>query len=346
MKNKLKRIIVILILIVILFPYTTCFALTQAEVGQILAEYAYNFCMNYGANSTNNQTVYSINNTHRKYGYLLKKCSGTARRYENGSAVDGREFTDKYAMDCTAFVDMVVHQSLGLGSSDSLTEFATPASGGNSTWFEQVTGDLKPGDIGAISTDSITHVWIYLGSVGKSTGTIAESISSGYECKGAIVRNANYSGARYYRILESTASGLKQEDCVTTPNGLSVSSNSGGVFGGNMEESEFYYNGIPDGKYSVAGSFWDWIIDALASVFDFLINIITYIVRMVFVGWTAIMENLITFAVESITGEAALNVDATSAQTNDNITIETIVFNKVKAFDINFFDVNTADETK
>ena len=80
----------------------------------------------------------------------------------------------------------------------------------------------------------------------------------------------------------------------------------------------------------------------IAEVFKFLVNIIFYIFRMVFVGFTAIVDNLITYVVRSITGDdtASFFKDATSGWRNDGkevpkVNIETIIFDDT--FDVNFF---------
>ena len=118
------------------------------------------------------------------------------------------------------------------------------------------------------------------------------------------------------------------------------------IFGGN-EESEFYYNGIPDGKYSVTSrNILDWIVNALKDVFNFIVSLLAYLVRMVFVGWTFLIENLLTDTVKRISGEDdLLEIDATdygedgNQYTDDNITIEKIIFNDVKIFNVDFFNV-------
>lgn len=122
------------------------------------------------------------------------------------------------------------------------------------------------------------------------------------------------------------------------------------------EQSEFYYNGIPDGKYSVSSvNLLTWIINAIKEIVSFLINIITYVIRMVFVGWTFLVENMVTDTIKNITGEEeVVEIDATdygetgNKYTNDNITIEKIIFNKVKVFDIDFFgsDTEETEETE
>ena len=107
--------------------------------------------------------------------------------------------------------------------------------------------------------------------------------------------------------------------------------------------SNFYYNGIPDGKYSVTKGFFERLIESLSEIFDFLIGLITMIVRMVFVGWTAIFETLITSTVKTVSGDSdiiSVPVTSTDIESDENISIEKIVFNEISVFDVNFFNFN------
>ena len=111
--------------------------------------------------------------------------------------------------------------------------------------------------------------------------------------------------------------------------------------------SDFYYNGIPDGKYSVTKGFWERIIDALAAIFNFLVGLIPNIIKMVVVGWTAIFENLITATVKAAAGGdniESISVTSTDIESGDNLTIEKIVFNQIGIFDVNFFNFNDVDD--
>lgn len=334
-KRNWKRIISSLILIVMFFPNTLCFgeeALKQPEIGEILAKYSYNFCKKYGYNSSNNMTFYDHDNSgteDRQYGYRLELHSGIAQR--NSGRGDGsttKSYTNKYPMDCVGVVCTMIHQALGIGN-DTFEFFIAPRAP-RMQWFDRVSGTPQPGDI----LDGPGHVKIYIGSIGGSEGNVVEGLSANWE--GATLTSSGYSGYTAYRIKETL--GIMRSQCKDSPDGASL------VGMGNMgTESEFYYNGIPDGEYSVAGSFWEWLVNALKDVFTYLVNIIFYIFRMVFVGFTAIIDNLITYIVSSITGKD-INIfeDATSGWRNDGndevdkVNIETIIFDDV--FDINFFE--------
>lgn len=335
---KIKKIITISILIVMLFPYTACLALTQAEAGMAIAQYAYNFCMTYGRDSGDNKTIYDHDNggtTDRVYGYKLQLRSGIAQ-----CSKGTMKYTNKYPMDCVGFVSMVLHQSLGIGSDSTFTFFITPNNPTTYGYFELATGGAQPGDIYRNSG----HVMIYLGSVGGDK-YIAESNAIYPEFRGPYLSSPNLSGYTGYRIKESIISKIDIADVKSSPSGAGLTGNS--TLFNHIEQSEFYYNGIPDGKYSVvSGNIFDWIVNALKDVFNFIVSLLAYLVRMVFVGWTFLIENLLTDTVKRISGEDdLLEIDATdygedgNQYTDDNITIEKIIFNDVKIFNVDFFNV-------
>ena len=341
-KNKAKKIIVILILIDMLFPYMALAAASadQQAVGTALALYAYSFCMRYGANSGNNQTVYDHDDagtTDREYGYKLLLHSGIAQRNPSPKT---KSYTNKYPMDCVGFVSTMLHQSLGIGG-EHFTFFITP-SGPKGNYFTKVTGEWEVGDV--LQSDS--HVLIYLGKDGMGGYNVAHSTSADF--KGAEVTKKTqsyFNKFTAYRIAQDLATTLVNSGDIKNVVGGSLGGFSGSAV---MEESEFYYNGVPDGKYSVAGNFWEWIVQSLADIFAFLINIVAYIFRMVPVGFTAIIENLITYVVTSITGEEFdLMDDSTKIDSSGDITVESIIFGrdaqdgsgkKVDVFNVNFFE--------
>ena len=66
--------------------------------------------------------------------------------------------------------------------------------------------------------------------------------------------------------------------------------------------------------------------------------------RMVFVGWTALLERALTWAVETsfgISADGSIVEDSTDltalTDSNNNVTVEAIVYNKIAAFDADIF---------
>lgn len=113
-----------------------------------------------------------------------------------------------------------------------------------------------------------------------------------------------------------------------------------------MKEGEFYYAGTTEGAYVVVQNFWDWLIEMLGQILDFLLGLMTMGGRMVFVGWAALIEEAVTGLLEATTGipmEIESSVDPTNVDglisSSNNVTIEAIVYNQVPILDINVFDI-------
>ena len=113
-----------------------------------------------------------------------------------------------------------------------------------------------------------------------------------------------------------------------------------------LGEQDFYYLGAANGSYVPGTNFWDWLLDCLGDIADLLLGIMTMGYRMVFVGWTALLEKLLTWALESTTGVSAdgslveSSTDLTGlTDSSNNITVEAIVYNKVAGLNIDFFDL-------
>ena len=148
--------------------------------------------------------------------------------------------------------------------------------------------------------------------------------------------------AYFYKLTDSAASKITTLDTTFSMAGTRAQA------GDAINYSEFFFNGVPDGKYSLASrSFWQVIIDSLAQVLDFIVNLIFYIVRAVIVGYTAIMENLLSWMINVVsdtnTEDKTLNISSTEASTSDSdskITVEKIFFNKLELFDINVFSTD------
>ena len=92
------------------------------------------------------------------------------------------------------------------------------------------------------------------------------------------------------------------------------------------------------------------LIDALSALFNYLIGLLTYILRGVIISFISIFDRLInnTFSSLEDSGNSKSlqesGVSATSADDpasmNRSITIEDLIFNKTDIFDINIFRVD------
>lgn len=113
------------------------------------------------------------------------------------------------------------------------------------------------------------------------------------------------------------------------------------------------YKGIPS-KMVYEGStnlsFFRWLFDMLIQLIKFLLNLIAFVIRMVFVGWISVIESLIQSAVLSVGGSAETKGSAIDKATGlrafisieDRVTVEGLFFNEVPIVDANFFNYTTA----
>lgn len=115
-----------------------------------------------------------------------------------------------------------------------------------------------------------------------------------------------------------------------------------------LKDGEFYYAGTTKGSYVPQQGIFDWIVNLLGEIADWLLGIITMAFRMVFVGYTALIEHLLTNVLESASG-VKVNGDDVSAtdmstltDSSNNITVQGIVYNMVAALDVNFFVIDNS----
>ncbi len=113
-----------------------------------------------------------------------------------------------------------------------------------------------------------------------------------------------------------------------------------------LADGEFYYAGTQKGQYTVSEGIFEWLLSRIGDIADWLLGIITMGFRMVFVGWTALLEKMLTWAIESTSGVnvngdvVESNTDLTSiTDSSNNITLEAIVYNHVSALNANLFDL-------
>lgn len=111
-----------------------------------------------------------------------------------------------------------------------------------------------------------------------------------------------------------------------------------------LKEGDFYYSGTTKGTYTIKKGIFEWLLDAIGQIADWLLGIMTLGIRMVFVGWTALIEKLLTWTLESASGVNASGsiVENSNDFTNlnnsaNNLTVEAIVFNRVEALNANIF---------
>ena len=109
------------------------------------------------------------------------------------------------------------------------------------------------------------------------------------------------------------------------------------------KKGEFYYAGTSKGSFVATENIFKWLFNILAEIIQFIFQLILFIIRMIFVGWAALISEALTGTFTAITGVKydpsdvnPSNISRINVQ--DNITVEAIVFNKIPIFDVDFFN--------
>lgn len=339
---KLKRFIIIILIICILFP-GKAYAITQEQAGETIAQFAEDLVNNYPS-----EFIYSWTDSQRYAAYRLERTSGVTSHEVS--------YQNKYAFDCVGFVSFCIHNSLGIGNED-FTFFVTPQSGAYAPYFEEISPkpDLSNLQRGDIIGNSFPHVMIYLGD-----GKMANCVTNDGNYPFIQIADVNTSSESYNsygfaaRISKSTAEGINPTNCTTMFNKIT----------GAADDYDVYY-GTTTGHYGGSYTLGEWLFDKFVGFFDYLAGIITYVFRAQFIGWGNIIEELVNHAINEATGMKTVTVEeneenlvedsdeqitstpgnlytpsATNTMwSNNRINIEDIIYNRVPLLDINFLDV-------
>lgn len=344
---KLKKFVIIILIICILFPRNV-YAITQEQAGETIAQFAENLVNNYSS-----EFIYSWTDSQRYAAYRLEKTSGVTSH--------GVSYQNKYALDCVGFVSFCIHNSLGIGNED-FTFFVTPQSGAYVPYFEEISPkpDLSNLQRGDIIGNSFPHVMIYLGN-GKMANCVTNSGNYPFiQIKDVSTSSDAYNSYGFVaRISKSTAENINANDCTTM---------FGAVTGAADDYGQYY--GTTTASYAGSYTLGQWLFDKFVGFFDYLAGILTYVFRMQFLGWGNIIEELVNYAIKDATGVETVAVDKSEESTgeteegseytpgtgnlytptatnstntvwsNDRLNIEDIIYNRVPLLDINFLDVN------
>ncbi len=331
-----KRIAILCLILLIITPFTSAYAASVEECGEALASYAQSFAQETTAESSTVKTHYYVASfDEREYAYKDQQCP-TCTHNTFGSSV-----TD-LGMDCVGWVSYAVHHCYGIGGSE-FTYFATPQNNACNEAYQNVSysgeSSAKIGDI-LISSH---HVMIYVGN-----GKIVDCANASGQHPGVALRNVPSDVGLIARLKDSAASSITQ--LVTSYNGVAVSAN--GSSGEAIDYSNFFFNGIPDGKYSLASrkSIFQIIVDALSALLDFFVGLLTYLIRGVIISFISVFDRLINNTIGSMNGEVKTlkeaGIDANDADDptsiNRHVTIEGLVFGDedMDVFDVNIFRVD------
>lgn len=202
------------------------------------------------------------------------------------------------------------------------------------------SSDLQPGDI----VMRIGHTEMYIG--GEENANWGSGINTNGDfdlnCAGKISKGPRLGTDFNYAFRLAS-------DVPVDPSGKVTG--TGVAAGKSIDYSNFFFNGIPDGKYSLATrkNVFEIIIDALKALLNWLVGLITYILRGVIISFMSIFDRLLNNSISSLKDNVSKSlqqsgVTATSADDplseNRSITIEELVFNEIDLFDINIFRVD------
>lgn len=264
-----KAIIVYIIIYLILGSISSSYARTyDKECGEYISQYARDFIDKY-CTPTETKTRYVLISKARWTGGefgkgIFEACCNTGIRYMYELAL-GVELADYgWANSCATDCE-------GLGNYPQF-------------WEDVTNQTLEPGDI----VFSTSHTEMYIGdnqnaNFGNSpySGKIANGPRLGSDFTKAYRPKFDVNPTGTIPIGE-----LEDED-------LSIYDDNGFIYKG-VASIESYESSTPLGK---------WIINMLSEILDYLIGILTFGIRVVIVGWTAIIERFfIDGIVNSITG--------------------------------------------
>lgn len=112
-----------------------------------------------------------------------------------------------------------------------------------------------------------------------------------------------------------------------------------------IQDGEFYYAGTTKGSYKPTEGIFSWAFNLLKEIATFLLTLIPNAIRMAFVGYTALAEKVLTWALESTAGVNLKGEDVNATDlskltdSTNNVTVQAIVYNMVPALNVNFFDL-------
>lgn len=315
-KLALKRILIIYVVFYLLLAsISSCFAKTYDEAcGEFVSQYARDFIAEYCTPLS--KTNYS----------------GIAKPTWSGGSMGQGIFN----CCCTAGVWYMYQLALGIdlyqygyNSVSSTSRNVLP----NSPNWKEITSstDLKAGDV-LIHTGH-SHTEMYIGN-----GEHANWGNSPYS--GHVYANANTLGTfRAFRLVDTIE---------VFPSGT-LPKVSGSSAGTKIDYGDFFFNGIPDGQYSLASvGIFDKIVDGFSNLMQYIVAIIVYILRVSFIGYVSLFDRLLNYTFAELTGTnttleetglTATNADDPTSK-NRKVTVESILYNQLKVFDVNLFDNN------
>ena len=112
-----------------------------------------------------------------------------------------------------------------------------------------------------------------------------------------------------------------------------------------INQGDFYYKGVPEGHFMRHRfNLFEWIVNFLGEIFDYMIGMATLVFRLGFIGWGSIIEALLTDSLDSLVVKSAspdkyrkINKEFYT-DSKRTVNVENIFFNRVEVLNVNFFE--------
>lgn len=365
MKYGIKKKILAIVLLILLFFPTIEYAaeepttISSKEAGQKVANFAISFVTNHAS-----ECVYDVSDA--AYNHCLKKNAQgkvykrVAKDTNNNGVIDENEmfvpmdytgelvysarYNNKYPFDCTGFVSFLYNQALGILSASNMVTTNAGNTGGGYFEILDASVELQPGDIlrkPLNSSGTGGHVSLYVGLGGGRDIVEAASVRSGIR----------FSSLPQYTQVLRLKDGTEYEEGTgglgeTLPEDEEVAGSDVTLEGGVNQyidpydpsvsipdPDSFEFPGLAEENFVGMGDRiedlkkgLEAIVDFLKSAFTWILGIILYPIKMVFIGWIQIMQSAVSSMLSAVTGTQI-----------DNINLEDIIFNKLQILDVNVF---------
>ena len=224
--------------------------------------------------------------------------------------------------DCSSFVSWVVSQ-LGYkvdGTTDTLEEQFKSAGLNVQEINKDNISEWQVGDV-VFMTHARKHVGFYAGD-----NQLLHAPRTGDVVK---IANYNFKGVtKVLRIADGTTVVQQDLSKYRTP----------------VEEMDkFFYKGLAKGqaKISAKTTFLGRIINFLQEIAMFLLNFILFVIRLPFIGLATLVEVILTYSLEGITGQNGyiLNRVNSGGQIDERraVTLENIITNRIEFLNTDIF---------
>ena len=339
LKSTVKKIIIYIVICMLILSSITPISLayTVDEVGGAIAGVAVHIVDSYRDHIDYSQSVRTANPIWQPDSYSWDD--------------------EKYSFDCSSFASGCANYATG-GKTPSSVQYTGSMIAYSNPDMENIritdVSQLKLGDLFYHDTGENAHATVYVGS-GSSEGDLAEVGGANSDGEGGSLGDCGYRDAASYLArgyefyaLRVTEEGAKNITTLNTE--FSLTQTVSASTGKSIDYSNFFFNGVPDGKYSLASrkNIFEVLVESLKDLINFFTGLISYLFRGFIIGVISIFDRLLNNTVASINESPRSleesGVTATSADDpysmNRSVTIEGLVFNNIDLFDINIFKVD------